>query len=84
MPDDYVMKAIPKAMVDMADNDIGQQFLDKIADEGAVGDDHDHAGRARQPRDQRRGSSLRSTRLSSSSRLASPSFLSIVPKWCGL
>ena len=38
MPDDYVMKAIPKAMIDMAENEVGQQILEKIADEGAVGD----------------------------------------------
>ncbi|MFN8050953.1 MAG: LLM class flavin-dependent oxidoreductase [Acidimicrobiales bacterium] len=37
MPDDYVMTAIPKAMVDRMDSEPGRQFLDKIADEGAVG-----------------------------------------------
>lgn len=37
MPPDYSMKAIPKAMVDLVDSEVGQQFLDKIADEGAVG-----------------------------------------------
>jgi hypothetical protein len=38
MPDDYEMKAIPKAMIDMAQNEAGQQLLERIADEGAVGD----------------------------------------------
>jgi alkanesulfonate monooxygenase SsuD/methylene tetrahydromethanopterin reductase-like flavin-dependent oxidoreductase (luciferase family) len=38
MPDGYEMKAIPKAMIDLAENEVGQQILDKIADEGAVGD----------------------------------------------
>jgi alkanesulfonate monooxygenase SsuD/methylene tetrahydromethanopterin reductase-like flavin-dependent oxidoreductase (luciferase family) len=38
MPDDYEMKAIPKAMIDLARNEAGQQLLEKIADEGAVGD----------------------------------------------
>jgi alkanesulfonate monooxygenase SsuD/methylene tetrahydromethanopterin reductase-like flavin-dependent oxidoreductase (luciferase family) len=38
MPDDYEMKAIPKAMIDMAENEMGQQILEKIADEGAVGE----------------------------------------------
>ena len=38
LPDDYVMKATPKAMIDLAENEAGQRFLDRIADEGAVGD----------------------------------------------
>jgi hypothetical protein len=38
MPDDYEMKAIPKAMIDMAQSEAGQQLLEKIADEGAVGE----------------------------------------------
>jgi len=36
---DQVIRAIPKQMVELADNELGRQFLDKIADEGAVGDD---------------------------------------------
>ncbi len=38
LPDGYEIKAIPKAMIDMAQNEAGQQILDRIADEGAVGD----------------------------------------------
>ena len=37
LPDDYVMKAIPKQMVDLAENELGQQFLDKVAEESADG-----------------------------------------------
>jgi hypothetical protein len=37
MPDDYVMKAIPKAMVDQMNSPEARRFLDKVADEGAVG-----------------------------------------------
>ncbi len=37
LPDDYVMKAIPKQLVDQAENEVGQQFLDKIAEETADG-----------------------------------------------
>ena len=37
LPDDYVMKAIPKQMVDLAENEMGQQFLEKIAEETADG-----------------------------------------------
>jgi alkanesulfonate monooxygenase SsuD/methylene tetrahydromethanopterin reductase-like flavin-dependent oxidoreductase (luciferase family) len=37
LPDDYVMKAIPKQMVDQARNEVGKQFLDKIAEESAEG-----------------------------------------------
>lgn len=37
MPDDYVMKAIPKAMVDRMNSPEATRFLDKVADEGAVG-----------------------------------------------
>jgi hypothetical protein len=32
------MKAIPKQMVDLAENEMGRQLLERIADEGAVGD----------------------------------------------
>ena len=38
MPDGYEVKAIPKAMIDLAENEMAQQILDRIADEGAVGD----------------------------------------------
>lgn len=38
LPEDYVIKAIPKAMIDLAENEAGQQLLERIADEGAVGD----------------------------------------------
>jgi alkanesulfonate monooxygenase SsuD/methylene tetrahydromethanopterin reductase-like flavin-dependent oxidoreductase (luciferase family) len=38
MPDGYEMKAIPKAMIDLAENEMAQEILDRIADEGAVGD----------------------------------------------
>ncbi len=37
MPDDYVMKAIPKQMVDGADNDQGKQWMRKLADDSATG-----------------------------------------------
>lgn len=37
LPEDYVMKAIPKQMVDLAENEVGQQFLDRIAEETADG-----------------------------------------------
>jgi hypothetical protein len=38
MDPDYTMTAIPKAMVDAMDNDMGRELLDRIADEGAVGE----------------------------------------------
>ena len=38
MPEGYSMKAIPKAMVDAMNNEAAQGLLDKIADEGAVGE----------------------------------------------
>ena len=38
MPDDYVMKAIPKAMVDQMNSPEATKFLDKVADEGAIGE----------------------------------------------
>jgi alkanesulfonate monooxygenase SsuD/methylene tetrahydromethanopterin reductase-like flavin-dependent oxidoreductase (luciferase family) len=38
MPEGYEIKAIPKAMIDLAQNEAGQQLLNQIADEGAVGD----------------------------------------------
>ena len=38
MPSDYVMKAIPKQMVDLAENEMGQQMLETIADETATGE----------------------------------------------
>jgi hypothetical protein len=38
MPDDYVMKALPKQMVDAMENDEAQQWLEKLADSQAAGD----------------------------------------------
>jgi len=38
MPDDYVMRAIPKTMIEAADNDDGREFLDRLADGSARGD----------------------------------------------
>ncbi len=38
MPEGYTIKAIPKAMVDAMNSEAAQAFLDKIADEGAVGE----------------------------------------------
>jgi len=38
MPDDYVMRAIPKAMVEAVDSDEGRQFLDQVAEKSALGD----------------------------------------------
>ena len=38
MPDDFVMRAIPKQMVEMADNDQGRKWLDKVATTTASGD----------------------------------------------
>ena len=46
MPDDYVMKAIPKQMIDLAENEQGQQFLDRIADNQAAGEQDDDVSRA--------------------------------------
>jgi alkanesulfonate monooxygenase SsuD/methylene tetrahydromethanopterin reductase-like flavin-dependent oxidoreductase (luciferase family) len=37
MPDDYVMKAIPKAMIDAAQNEEGKKFLEKFAQDRAEG-----------------------------------------------
>ena len=39
MPDGYVMRAIPKAMVEAVDSDEGRQFLDAMAEKSAVGDE---------------------------------------------
>ena len=38
MPEGYVMRALPKAMVEAADSDEGRQFLDDLADQSAIGD----------------------------------------------
>ena len=38
MPDDYVMKALPKQMVDAMDNEQAQQWMEKLADTQAAGD----------------------------------------------
>ncbi len=37
LPEDYVITAIPKRMVDEAESEVGQQFLDTIATETAEG-----------------------------------------------
>ena len=37
MPDDYVMKAIPRQMVDAADSAPAQEWLDQLADKQAAG-----------------------------------------------
>jgi hypothetical protein len=39
MPDDYVMRAIPKQIVEMAENDQGREWMEKLADRQAAGDD---------------------------------------------
>jgi alkanesulfonate monooxygenase SsuD/methylene tetrahydromethanopterin reductase-like flavin-dependent oxidoreductase (luciferase family) len=41
MPDDYVMRAIPKQLVEAADNDAGRQWLDDLAEKSALGNDDD-------------------------------------------
>jgi hypothetical protein len=41
MPDDYVMRAIPKQMVEMADNDQGREWMEKLADHQASGEQDD-------------------------------------------
>jgi len=38
MPDDYTMKAIPKRMIEMAENEQGKQWLEKLADTTATGE----------------------------------------------
>lgn len=37
LPEGYTMKAIPKQMVDLAENEMGRQFLAKVAEESADG-----------------------------------------------
>ena len=37
LPEAYTMRAIPKQMVELADNDMGRQLLDTIAEESAEG-----------------------------------------------
>ena len=39
LPEGYVMRAIPKAMVEAVDSDEGRQFLDAMAEKSAVGDE---------------------------------------------
>ena len=39
LPEGYVMRAIPKAMVEAVDSDEGRQFLDQMAEKSAVGDE---------------------------------------------
>jgi alkanesulfonate monooxygenase SsuD/methylene tetrahydromethanopterin reductase-like flavin-dependent oxidoreductase (luciferase family) len=38
MPDDYVMQAIPKRMVDMTENEQGKKFMEKVAISSATGE----------------------------------------------
>ena len=37
LPDDFSIPAIPKRMIDLADNEQGRRFLETVADEQAVG-----------------------------------------------
>jgi alkanesulfonate monooxygenase SsuD/methylene tetrahydromethanopterin reductase-like flavin-dependent oxidoreductase (luciferase family) len=41
MPDDYVMRAIPKQMVEMAENDQGREWMERLADHQAAGERDD-------------------------------------------
>jgi hypothetical protein len=41
MPDDYVMRAIPKQMVEMAENDDGRKWMEDLADKQAAGETDD-------------------------------------------
>ena len=38
MPDDYVMRALPKQMVDAMHNDEAEKWLEELADTSAAGD----------------------------------------------
>ncbi|MDZ7732083.1 MAG: hypothetical protein U5R31_02345 [Acidimicrobiia bacterium] len=38
MPDDYVMRAIPKQMVENADNDQGREWMERLAERQATGE----------------------------------------------
>jgi hypothetical protein len=38
MPDGYVMRAIPKQMVEMAENDQAREWMEKLADNQATGE----------------------------------------------
>ena len=38
MPDDYVMKALPRQMVDAMENEEAQQWMENLADTQAAGD----------------------------------------------
>jgi alkanesulfonate monooxygenase SsuD/methylene tetrahydromethanopterin reductase-like flavin-dependent oxidoreductase (luciferase family) len=45
MPDDFVMRAIPKQMVEMSDNDMGRQWLDDLATKSAAGAEDEEMNR---------------------------------------
>ena len=38
MPDDFVMRAIPKQMVELAENDQGRKWMEDLADRQAAGE----------------------------------------------
>ena len=41
MPDDFVMRAIPKQLVEAADNDFGRRWMDELAEKQARGEQDD-------------------------------------------
>jgi alkanesulfonate monooxygenase SsuD/methylene tetrahydromethanopterin reductase-like flavin-dependent oxidoreductase (luciferase family) len=45
MPDDFVMRALPKQMVEMADNEQGRQWLDHLAEKSASGEEDEEMNR---------------------------------------
>jgi hypothetical protein len=45
MPADYVMKALPKQMVDAANNEEAQKWMERLADDRATGDHDDEFAR---------------------------------------
>jgi hypothetical protein len=45
MPADFVMRAIPKQMVEMSDNDMGRQWLDDLATKSAAGAEDEEMNR---------------------------------------
>jgi alkanesulfonate monooxygenase SsuD/methylene tetrahydromethanopterin reductase-like flavin-dependent oxidoreductase (luciferase family) len=45
MPDDFVMRAIPKQMVEMSDNDMGRRWLDDLATKSAAGAEDEEMNR---------------------------------------
>jgi alkanesulfonate monooxygenase SsuD/methylene tetrahydromethanopterin reductase-like flavin-dependent oxidoreductase (luciferase family) len=45
MPDDFVMRAIPKQMVEAAENDMGRQWLDDLAAKSASGTEDEEMNR---------------------------------------